>query len=478
MKVAGIYPQIINIDPKIQHAVSEPYGLQMILSVAKQDGHDVELFMPVVEENGEIKSTSEDEMVERIIRFKPDVAGFSMYTAQYPMGVRVANRLKQALPNLVTVGGNRYPTFLGDYIDKPFDFFVLKEGETSFRNLLHSLGNGRKFEDVKGITFRRDGKAINTGIQPRVFDLDTLPNALRQDIILKQVYKGISIPPLSTNPHYAIMEYSRCCYNKCKFCDNAGFWGNRVTFRTPKKVVDEMFELKEKGVSIFYFMDLNFTAFPKKTKELCGEMIRRKLDVSWYCMSNISTLDGNDWLLHLMKKAGCYKIAWGIESTSDKNLEKMDKSTHGEMMTNDQARRVLENTLKAGILNQGYYIIGFPWETPESIEEDAEFLKTIPLHQLNIGIFTPIPLSKFHNEMIQEGYKFDPDLEKYDRNTLIFSHKYLDNAKIKELQKKIYNDFYDCPEYLERIKRSCTIDLRFIQSFNEYFEFIGKDMRV
>ncbi len=477
MRIAGIYPQLLETDPKIQHAVGEPYSMEIILAIAKQEGHDVDLFTCAIEQQGNIQFIDEKKLLQNIIDFKPDIAAFSMYTCQYPMGKRIAIELKKKFPGIITLAGNRYPTFLKENIEEPFDFFIIKEGETSFKELLYEIENGRNFKEVKGITYKKDGEKVFTGIRERILNLDSLPNALRFPVILKQIYRGVSLPPLSENPHFAIVEYSRCCYNNCKFCDNTGFWGNRVAFRSAKKVVDEMFELKEKGVDLFYFMDLNFTANTEKTKELCNEMIKRSLNASWYCMSNIATIEGNEELLYLMKKAGCYRIAWGVESTNDNSLKKMNKTVKGELTTNELTIKILNASLNVGIINQGFYIIGFPWDSEESILKDAEEIKKLPLHQLNIGIFTPIPLSRFYNDMEKE-YEFDPDLQKHDRNTLIFNHKSLTNEKIKILQKKLHSEFYESKEYLERIKKSCTIDRRFIQMFNDYFKFLGKEIKV
>ncbi len=475
MKIAGIYPQQIEIDPKIQHAVSEPYGLQSILAIAKQQGHEVDLFLPLEEKDEKIVLINKQELIEKIIAFKPDIAAFSMYTCQYSFGKEIAEELKKRIPDLITIAGNRYPSFLKEDIEEPFDFFVIKEGEETFKELLYEIENNKDYEKVKGLVFKKNKKGIYTGIRERNFNLDSLPNALRFPIILNQTYKGISIPPLSQNTKYAIVEYSRCCYNNCKFCDNSGFWGNKVVFRSAKKVVDEMFELKKRGIDIFYFMDLNFTAFPKKTKELCNEIINREINANWYCMSNITTVDGNEYLLKLMKKAGCYKIAWGVESTNDHALEKMNKKVGEELTTNNQTIRVLEKSMEAGIINQGFYIVGFPWETEDSILRDAKTLNQLPLHQLGIGIFTPVPLSKFYDEM-KTKYKFDENLENHDRNTLIYNHKSLKNKKIKEIQEKVYNDFYESKKYLERIKITAKIDPRFKKSFNDYFKFIGKNI--
>jgi len=468
MKIAGIYPNKIERDPKIQHAVNEPYGLEIILAIAKRQGHEVDLFT----------NLPEKEIINKVSDFNPDIAAFSLYTCHYPAGKRIAKELKKRFPKIINIAGNRYPSFLKENIAEPFDFFVVKEGEETFNELLIEIENKQNYESIKGLVFKKDEKIIYTGIRKRNFHLNSLPNALRFPIVLNQAYKGISIPPLSKNPSYAIIESSRCCYNNCKFCDNAGFWGNRVSLKSPKKVVKEMFELIKKGVDIFYFMDLNFTAFPERTRELCQEMIDQKLNASWYCMSNIATVDGEENLLDLMKRAGCFKIAWGIESTNDNALEKMNKKVGEELTTNNQTKRVLQSSLNAGIINQGFYIIGLPWETEESILKNAEALRYLPLHILNIGIFTPIPLSRFYNELIKKECIINSDLSKHDRNTLIYNHPTLTNKKIKQIQEKLHSEFYESQEYLKRLKKTCKIDSRLKQSFNDYFEFLGKEVRV
>ena len=76
--------------------------------------------------------------------------------------------------------------------------------------------------------------------------------------------------------------------------------------------------------------------------------------------------------------------------------------------------------------------------------------------------------------MEDEGYKLDPNLEKHNRNTLIYNHKTLDNKTVKALQEKIYNNFYECSEYAKRVKKTCKIDARFTKAFNDYFESLGK----
>ena len=482
MKVAGIYYYDTILDPKIQHAVSEPYGLEKILAVAEAEGHEAELFLPLErKEKGKFVSLTEEELIERVADFNPDLACFSLYTCQYPAGKRIAARLKEKNPDVINVAGNRYPSFLCDRIELPFDFFIINEGEDTFQKLLQEIGKARihskiNFSEIKGLIYRNNGQAVFTGPNKRIQEMDSFPPAMRFPEILKQVYKGISIPPLSQEPHYALAEYSRGCYGECDFCDNKEVWQKKLTFRSPQKVVEELFQLQEKGVDIIYLIDLNFTASPKKAAELCREMLHQGLKMSWYCMSNIETADGQkgEELLYLMKEAGCYKIAWGIEATDNSSLEKMNKKIRGKILRQEQASRVLEFSLQAGLLNQGYYIIGFPWETAESIQAGAEKLPRLPLHQLNVGIFTPIPLSSF----FERGLKLDSELEKHDRNHLVYQHSSLDHQTLKTLQEKMHREFYESQAYLERVRQSCRIDSRFRTAFEDYFAFLGKEVRV
>ena len=484
MRIAGIYPCDVELDPKIQHAVSEPYGLEMILAIAKKEGHDVELFMPFKEVDGRVVGINEDEMIGRIAEFKPDVAAYSMFTCQYPMGKRIAGELKNRDKNIINVAGNRYPSYLylkrevEKLISEPFDFFVLGEGEEIFRELLGEIKGDGNYEAVRGIAARNGDSIMFTPPRERNSNLDRLPNAMRFPIILNQSYKGISIPSLSENPGYAIMESSRGCFYQCKFCDVPKFYGDKITFRSPQRTVDELFELKDMGADIFYFMDMNFTASYKHVRDFCNEVIKRGLDISWYCMSNIDSVDGKFELLDMMKEAGCYKIAWGIESTDDDSLKKMNKGVNKNILNYEQSIRVLDKSIEAGLLNQGYYIIGFPWENEENILENAERLKYIPIHQLNIGIFTPVPFSELRYEMSRGEYIFDSNLERHDRNHLVFNHKYLDEKTIKSLQKKIHSDFYEGRNFFDRVENSCLRDARYIQAFNDYFEFLGKDIRI
>ena len=136
MRIAGIYPLDTALDPKIQHSIGEPVGLEYVLAVAEEEGHQAKLFVPIEESNGGFENISEGEFIESIASYNPDIAAFSLMTCQFNKGKRIAAALKRIDPKLKTVAGGRFPSGMPRGINKPFDIFVIGEGEETFRELL------------------------------------------------------------------------------------------------------------------------------------------------------------------------------------------------------------------------------------------------------------------------------------------------------------------------------------------------------
>lgn len=473
MRIAGVYPFELVDNPNVQNLYGEPIGLESVLASAEEKGHETRLFLPVKDNLFEKKS--EKELVNQILEFEPDVAAFSIYTCQFDFGKRIAKRLKEKNKNIEIVAGNRHATTNTKELDYPFDFYVVGEGEHSFVELLHEMENGKNYKDVNGIAFREKEQVVIT--KPRQFEenLDSLPDALRDKALLKQTYSGLGLPAAGKKPGVAIVEYSRGCPGFCKFCDNALVWKRCVRFKSAKKVVDEMASLKNNGIDIFYFMDLNFTASEEKVFEFCDEINSRKQDFNWYCMSNIDSATPK--VLKRLKEAGCFKVNYGIESTNDESLAKMKKGfARGKMLESKSCVKVLKKTQKTGLMAGGYYIIGFPWETKESILKDAEKLSDYKVHCLNVGIATPHPGTAWRTEFKDQD--LINEWRNYDRKHLCYKHSSLDEKTIQGIQAKICSDFYKNPEYLENVKALISIEPRFWESFRDYFKITGAKLEV
>ena len=149
---------------------------------------------------------------------------------------------------------------------------------------------------------------------------------------------------------------------------------------------------KEYGIKHIMFVDDLFTASRKRTTELCNLIIDSGMDITWSCASRVDVVKQD--LLHLMKKAGCWKISFGLETGSDEMLKKMDKAAAVE-----RSEKAINWCADAGIRSKGLFMLGYPGETRESIEETKAFVQRIPMTIMNLTKFTPYPGSPIYHDI-------------------------------------------------------------------------------
>jgi anaerobic magnesium-protoporphyrin IX monomethyl ester cyclase len=473
MRVAGIYPQPMDFDALIQHLYGQPTGLEQVLGTCELYAHEAKLFCPLGQKGESFYSIPVEQFVAQIIAYAPDVLALSIMTCQYSYARQVADMVKKKMPDVVVVAGGRHPTFAVEDLAYPFDIYVLGEGEATFVDLLAVLENGHDLRQVAGIALRDGDDKIHI-TEPRPLLSDLMTGSIRKltPELLNFIYRGLSIPPMSARPRYALVEYSRGCAFACHFCDNEGVWRAQQRHRDARAVVAEMKALCEQfDTTLFYIIDLNFTLNHRRVYQFCDEAAKQNLHANWYCMSNISTVDRD--LLQAMKEAGCFKVCYGVESTSNASLKKMAKSLkRGNLLLQvEETQRVLRVSHDVGMINNMYFIIGFPWETEKDILGGQSLLNQYCGHEINIGIFTPHYGTVMYNEMAEQGYQFSSDLSLYNRGSLVYNHATLTSQQIQALKSKLYQEFYECDEYAPRLDDLIERQPHLARSFNDYFEY-------
>ena len=244
---------------------------------------------------------------------------------------------------------------------------------------------------IKGLVWR-DGQEIKVNSnRPFIRNLDDLPLPRHELLPLKH-YRA----PLVRGP-YAFVVTSRGCPAGCSFCIKHVSYGRSVRVRSPENIMEELESLVSLGVrSIHMYADL-FTVSRKQVVELCDLILQRDLSLRWTCNSRVDFVDPE--MLNLMARAGCWMISWGIESGSEEVLKRAHKGIKRQQM--DQA---LWWAREAGISNWGYFIIGLPGETPETIQETIRLAKHLPLDLALFHIAAPHPGSPFFFEVAREGW--------------------------------------------------------------------------
>lgn len=268
---------------------------------------------------------------------------------------------------------------------------IHEPAERSLRSLEPWLREPDALDRVKGMAYRRDGQVVINPDRPFITDLDTLPIP-RHELLPLDRYK---LPIVGGR--YTFVVTSRGCPGGCRFCIKHVTYQNTFRFRSPEHILREVWKLVELGTTNIHFEADLFTINRDQVVGLCKAILEQGVPIRWTCNSRVDFVDRE--LLGLMGRAGCWMIAWGIESGVPEILRRAHKGI-------DPARVVeaLRWSKAAGIRNWGYFILGLPGETEETIEQTIAFSKRLPLDLALFHIAVPYPGTPFWFEALEQGW--------------------------------------------------------------------------
>ncbi|MBN2501175.1 MAG: radical SAM protein [Anaerolineales bacterium] len=274
--------------------------------------------------------------------------------------------------------------------ERPPEIEAMFAKDEHYKPAIKENGEVDMFE-IKGLVWRDKDEIIMNMPRPFLADLNDLPIPMHELLPL-QNYRM----PMIKGP-FTFIVTGRGCTAGCTYCIKHVSYQYGVRLRSPELLVEEMWQLKEKGVhNIHMYADL-FTVNREQVVELCKLMIEQEMDIKWTCNSRVDYVD--EEMLQLMAKAGCHMISWGIESGNEAILKHARKGADPA-----KAKRALTWAKQAGIKNWGYFIIGLPGETEETIRETIDFAKGLPLDIALFHIAAPYPGTPFFFEVVKEGW--------------------------------------------------------------------------
>jgi anaerobic magnesium-protoporphyrin IX monomethyl ester cyclase len=275
----------------------------------------------------------------------------------------------------------------------PSDPRIIKMlAETSLRDAIVPSGdNPSPLARVAGLAWRDKQEIIINPDRPFIPNLDDLPIPLHHLLPLEKQRM-----PMIKGP-FTFIVTSRGCTAGCKFCIKHVSYQNSVRVRSPEKILEELQLLSGLGIhNVHMYADL-FTLSRDQVVGLCDLILSSGLKVKWTCNSRVDYVD--EKMLQLMAKAGCWFISWGIESANEEILKRTRKGYRKE-----QAFRALNWAKAAGIKNWGYFIIGLPGETEETIQETIAYSKQLPLDIALFHIAAPYPGTPFFYEVVENNW--------------------------------------------------------------------------
>lgn len=448
MKILLINPpkenEIMSCNPDFieqERGHNPPLGLLYLAGyLEKFSGFDIQVLDCQVEEMNYAK------VAQTIKERKPDVIGITAMTFTLIDVLKVVKIAKQASPEVKIVLGGPHPhIYPQETINLPgVDFVILGEGEISFLELLNCL-NKKEYErlyQVKGLVFKNNGQIVNNGFREPLRDLNQLPFPARH-LTPYQKYSSI----LAKKNPVTTMITSRGCPYQCIFCDRPNL-GKLFRARSAENVVDEMEECQRMGIKEILIYDDTFTVGKQRVLDICSEIQKRKLNISWDIRARVDTV--NEQMLKELKKAGCQRIHYGVEAGTQKILKVLNKG-----ITLEQAENAFKLTKKIGIRTFAYFMIGSPQETKEDILETINFAKKLNPDFVQITITSSFPATKLYELALEKKMFADDYMRKFARNpTPDFKIKHweetLSEKELNQLINYAYKAFYWRPSFIAK----------------------------
>lgn len=321
---------------------------------------------------GEIKST--------ISEYKPTVVGISAKSQNFASACIVAKLAKEINKQIIVIVGGPHPSMVGaEVLNCPdIDIAVTGEGENTIVEILDTLDRQKGFDGIRGIIFRKNGMIIEN--EPREFieNLDLLPFPHKN---APEVLKDYSQYPKTAFKN--IFTVRGCPYD-CFFCGSRKIWSQKVRYRSPENVIKEIKSLQKKGLRLIHFDDDTFGINKKYINDLCSALIIHCPGLKWSCELHVKLTD--EQTISLMKRAGCCSVQIGIESGNNEILKEMRKN-----ITIEEALSACKIIKEHGIRLEPFFMVGFPQETEESLNDTVKAIKKIDCDQVTYSIFTPYP---------------------------------------------------------------------------------------
>lgn len=334
------------------------------------------------------------ETFETIEHLNPDLIGITAVTISINNAAYLAQYIKEKnYPAPVILGGPHVTAIPAETLTRfsHFDLAVIGEGEETFRELVVKWNTLKSPDEISGLVFRKNGNIKFSPPRAFIENLDTLP--LPQWELLPDFPLTYSQSAMRSgrSPSTSLIT-SRGCYGRCIFCDNSVF-GRKIRYHSAEYVIRMIKHLIDKyGIKEISFYDDNFIVFPSRISKICDAIINEKLDITWSCDARVDTVKSID-TLKMLKAAGCWEICYGIESGDQRILNEEKKNINLE-----QVRQVVEWTAKAGIHVKGFFMMGHPLETEESLNKTIEFAKQLPLTNAHVTFLTPFPGTELYKK--------------------------------------------------------------------------------
>ena len=361
-----------------------PLSLMYVAALMEKEGVKVDLI------DMDAERLSYQETLDRLLKFAPDVIGFTTTTSSFHPVLKWINQFKNDTGIPVIIGGEHVRLYPFETMShEAIDFCIIGEAEVPLPEFIRAFRDKAPFDGIKSLGFRKNGVLVIDRTLQTIDNIDDVPLPAHH-LIKNELYENI----LTRKKNFTAMISTRGCPFRCAFCCQ-----NQQKYRTrsPLSFVDEIeLNLNKYGIRDFDIYDSTFTANRKRVIGICDEIIRRGLKVGFTVRSRVDVV--NREMIDSLKAAGCHTIMYGIESSSPEILKRMNKG-----ISTERAEEIVVYTNKKGIETLGFFMLGFPGETHETIKDTIRFALRLPLDYAQFTVLLPFPETEIYTYYRERG---------------------------------------------------------------------------
>ncbi len=413
MKVLLINPPLIS--DNADEPIPFPLGLGYLAATLRRKGFETRLIDACLGKARRLEKgpfyhigLTSAEVAESTLEYSPDIVGISVpFTSRYQAALDLLETIRKRLPGIPVIAGGMHATVAPEsLLESGFDAVIMGEAEESFIGFLQEGSEAV----TDGVARRTSGRIVISDRTRLVRDLDTLPFPARDllpfDLYLKRsggrwIRPGLKVASVIT---------SRGCPYRCTFCSAFRVVGRRYRKRSAENVLEEIEELVRRyQVEVIAFEDDNLTADRKRAVAIFEGIASRFPGLKWITPNGVSIRDLDMELIKLMKRSGCRSVNLAFESGDERILKEVMKKD----LDPEAGRRVRRWCREAGIAVNGYFILGMPGETMETMERTRDYALSLDLDGIGIFIATPFPGTELYDRCLKEGY-LDPEYARGD----------------------------------------------------------------
>lgn len=346
-----------------------PIGIMSLSSVVKRAGHECIMFDQANPE------TPNEVIIEEIKKKKPGLVGLSfLSTTSYPYAKMLARAVRAADSKVKLAFGGVFASLNAALVKQQcpeVDFVCRGDGEQLLLDLIERIDDP---STVASLTWAKDGQVMNNPNRPPERNLDQWPFPDRESLKLDFIESmPLDVPAVLSMERFTTMQTSRGCPWSCVFCDIPIFNEGKWRSRSPQHVVDEFKHLQAQGYGSVYFVDDHFLLQPRRIDAICKGINDNGINIQWGCEGRVDSVAQH--LFPAMAKAHCRTLMFGLESGSQKILDRVKKE-----QTLEEITTAVTNAKKAGIeIVHGFFVVGNPDETVEDMKATFDFAAKLPL---------------------------------------------------------------------------------------------------